>query len=141
MWLNTAAKASRNAVEEGVIKRAPQLRLLNRVRVVFPFWEWPVSLQARIIEHAYEVRLEEAGDSSKRMDVERQKIFEAEPYWDKLREMRSGELIREARRLHIPTCDLSWDRGTGGYRFLDYQSANKLNRRYVTSAAAFGNCE
>jgi hypothetical protein len=87
-----------------------RLRILQFLRRIFPSWEWPIARQARIVEHAFDDDLARAGKSAEaRMQIEQQRDFEADEYWDELRELRSMKLIRQSRQLHIHVADVKWE--------------------------------
>ena len=106
-----------------------RLRALQYVRNIFSSWEWPIARQARTVEHAFDDDLARAGKSAEaRMQIEQQRAFEADEYWDELRELRSMRLMRQGRRLHIHVGDVKWAWGSYGNRYLDYESEVRLYR-------------
>ena len=62
------------------------------------------------------------------MAIEQQRTFEADEYWEELRELRSMKLIRQSRRFHIHVGDVKWGWGNYGNRYLDYESEVRLFR-------------
>jgi hypothetical protein len=94
-----------------------KLRLLNRVRKVFP--EWAIERQAIVLEHAFDADLATAKNSEARQELEAQRDAESSEYWEQLAELQSHKLIRHANKRHIPLDGLIWHLGNYGNRYLD----------------------
>src|SRR5437870_4374293 len=96
-----------------------KIRLLNRIGKIFPLWS--LSLQARVIEHAFDIDLAEAmkkGDRKEFDALSHAQWFEASEYRDKLRSLRSRRLLARAERMFVPLGDVKWEIGNFGSRYL-----------------------
>jgi len=107
-----------------------KIRLLNRVRKVFPMWA--VKQQALVIERAFDADLEKAkGDAEARQSIIVQRDFETGEYWDQLAALRSRKLTEYAEKLYITVDDLKWERDQYANYYLDKPSQSKLYRSIV----------
>lgn len=106
-----------------------KIRLLNRVRRVFP--KWAIERQALVIEHAFDSELSQASkakDSEAQQSILQQRYFEASEYWNQLEELRSRKLVSRAQKLHISLEGLKWDTDQYANHYLDSTSQVQLHR-------------
>jgi len=76
-----------------------KIRLLGHFKKLFPVWT--MTLQARVVESAFDSDLAAAKDWNSRQEIISSRDFELSEFWGAIDSVRSDRLIKRARKLHL----------------------------------------
>jgi hypothetical protein len=103
---------------------AKKIRLLGYFKRFFPIWT--TTLQAWVVEKAFDSDLAAAKDWNSRQEIISSRDFELSEFWGAINSLNCKKLVKRARKLHLSLEGAEWNDDQWGNRYLDDASESTL---------------